>query len=170
MSAVERDLAFVRASLADLESFLRSDEIFWPLGGDLPRLTIGGLLLAERRLGAGPLFGAEQAEWSRLEAGLAASRAAWPAAWEGKSAKESVSRLRLWKNFLDDYADSPADHRSEFRHAVEWRAMLALLGADLTVLDEMLWDVFVPGGFLWEPGLMPAFPEDEFWFLYGNVR
>ena len=36
--------------------------------------------------------------------------------------------------------------------------------------DHRLRARFVPGEFVWEPELQQAFPQTEFWYLYGQVR
>jgi hypothetical protein len=55
MPSLEKDRAFLEASVPELEDYLLSDELYWPItarGFDLPRLTIGGILLAKARLEA----------------------------------------------------------------------------------------------------------------------
>ncbi|MBI4769912.1 MAG: hypothetical protein HY784_05720, partial [Chloroflexi bacterium] len=59
MYSPARDLAVVDRMVAELESYLLSPELYWPLSGPplpggqgYPRLTAGGLLLALARLSA----------------------------------------------------------------------------------------------------------------------
>ncbi|HEY5573072.1 MAG TPA: hypothetical protein VIK64_08690, partial [Anaerolineales bacterium] len=56
MPSAEYDLGYLRAAVAALEDYLMSNELYWPIGAaspagepDYPRLTLGGLLLAQKR-------------------------------------------------------------------------------------------------------------------------
>jgi hypothetical protein len=52
---LKKDRAYLEAGIPELEDYLLSDELYWPIsarGHNLPRLTIGGLLLANDRLEA----------------------------------------------------------------------------------------------------------------------
>ena len=50
MSAKAEDLQFVKEAIPQLQEYLLSNELYWPLSGTLPRLTPGALLLALARL------------------------------------------------------------------------------------------------------------------------
>ena len=55
MTPVEKDKSYLEASISELETYLLSQELYWPIsarGFDLPRLTIGGILLTQARLEA----------------------------------------------------------------------------------------------------------------------
>ncbi len=52
MPTPAQDLSFFQAGLESLETYLLSEGLFWPLAGDLPRLTVGGMLLAGKRIEA----------------------------------------------------------------------------------------------------------------------
>ena len=55
MATVEKDTAYLEAGIPEMEAYLLSDELYWPIttrGYSLPRLTIGGILLAKTRLEA----------------------------------------------------------------------------------------------------------------------
>jgi hypothetical protein len=51
------------------------------------------------------------------------------------------------------------------------------LGSDMTPelqqqreqIDQELYEVFVPGEFIWDPRLQAAFPKDPCWWLYGHL-
>lgn len=178
MSSAEKDRAYLEAGIPQLEDYLLSDELFWPItarGYDLPRLTIGGLLLAKARLEAR----GEQIE--ALFARLDAVRLKWRVAWETKAGREFQSRFGLWGNYLTDYRQNPEGHADSYPHEVRNRAMLQLLMAELPAklperealpaLDGALRSSMIPGGdFVWDPDLQPGFPREEYWFLYGKLR
>ena len=163
------DQNYIETALPELKNYLLSDILFYPLMGQLPRLTIGGLLLAQRRLRAGNLG-------THLDLKLATLRDKWRAAWEKKSAQEMDARLTLWRNYLSDYRTDPENYATDYRHEVRWRVMLELLAkevdqipTEIGVLDELLHVKFIKGKFLWDKNLQNQFAQDKFWFLYGKL-
>ncbi len=182
MPAAAQDLAFLLTGVEQLEAYLLSDELYWPLTGPtrLPRLTIGGLLLAARRLRARKLSGAEAAQVTGLENRQEAIRAKWRSAWERKCRREVRARLDLWRNYLTDTRQSPAALAQDFPFQVQWRVILHLLSKELAApapeaealaaLDAMLKEFWLPGDFIWEVELAGEFPPTEFWFLYGKLK
>ena len=177
MTSVEKDKAYLEAGIPELEHYLLSDELYWPVsarGYDLPRLTIGGILLAKKRL---------EARGERIEAlpaRLDAARSKWRVAWETKAGREVHARFGLWNNYLTDYRHNPEGHADAYPHEVSYRVMLQLLLVELPSapperealfqLDNMLRQSFASGDFIWEAGLQPGFPREEYWFLYGKLK
>lgn len=182
MPSRAQDLAFVQTGLEELEAYLLSDELFWPLSGpaSLPRLTPGGLLLALRRLDGRSISPAEAAQVTGLETRLGAARSKWRSAWEKKTRREVRARLDLWKNYLADYQQSPEAQAENYPQQVQWRVILQLLSGELSTplseyqilpeLDKMMQPFWLPGNFVWEPELKAVFLETEFWFLYGRLK
>lgn len=181
MPSLVQDLAFLSAGVEQLEDYLLSDVIYWPLHeADLPHLTLGGLLLAERRATVRARDGAERARLEALRMQMEAVRLRWRAAWERKCSQEVRARLALWQSFLQDYREAPAVQAENYPQQVQWRVLLQLLTETLEnapkeagvvlELDRFLRAVFLPGKFIWEEDLSPAFPPEPFWFLYGNLK
>jgi hypothetical protein len=166
MKPVEHDLKFIEEGLPQVREYLLSKELYWPLGADLPRLTLGNLLLSMRRVAA--LRPSPQVERRRLE--LETLQARWRSAWEQKAARETENRLRLWTTFLSEYRASPEQYADSYPGEVRGRVILQLLGASLPDQDALLKSHLVPAGFLWEAGLEPAFPKQDFWFLYAKLH
>ena len=177
MTSIEKDRAYLEAGIPELEDYLLSDELYWPVtarGYDLPRLTISGLLLAKKRLEARGVR--IEAHRSRLDAVCSK----WRAAWEKKAGRELQSRFGLWNNYLTDYRQNAEGHADAYPHEVSYRVMLQLLLMELpsppperealSRLDSVLRASFSPGDFIWEPGLQPGFPREEYWFLYGKLK
>jgi hypothetical protein len=176
MTSVEKDRAYLEAGIPELQSYLLSDELYWPVsarGHNLPRLTIGGLLLANARLQARgePV----DALMSRLEA----VRSKWRVAWETKAGREFRSRFGLWGNYLADYRQNPEGHADSYPHEVRNRVMLELLRSELPAdlperealssLDTALQSSLLPADFVWESDLQPGFHRETYWFLYGTL-
>lgn len=171
------DRAFFEAALDDLEAYLLSDELYWPLsmrGISLPRLTLGGLLLTWRRLQA---YGESRPD---DEQRLSYWRERWRAAWEKKARREFASRFNLWRNYLEDYFDAPSRYAPDYPQEVRQRVLLELLRSEipeprpedemLSGLDARLRTAFLPGNFLWEAPLQPFFPPERWWYLYGRLK
>lgn len=183
MSQPQHDRWFLEEALPQLQEYLLGDELYWALGGNLPRLTPGNLLLALARLEAVD----PDSAWA-LRGKLDAIQAQWRSAWEKKTARETESRLRLWSQFLTEQAHDEGPHRAHFAASVRERVILQLLsrgssrygfatrpaaqspkGETLAELDGLLRARFQPGGFAWEAVYQGVFPESEFWFLYGSL-
>lgn len=170
MPTPQEDLRYLQASFPALKNYLLSDHLYYPLDGKLPRLTIGGILLSQQRLG-------DSATAARVNQNLSAFKSSWRAAWIRKSARELKARLRLWRNYLNDYNRNPEEYASDYAHEIRWRVMIELLSAEtdkipaeIAVLDQLLRAKFISGDFIWDENLKSRFLEDEFWFLYGKLR
>jgi hypothetical protein len=180
-----QDWIFVEIGLGEISEYLLSKEIYWPLSPprgtrSLPRLTIGGLLLAMQKLQARAASPAEREALAGLQAQLDAARQTRRVAWENKAVSEFRSRMDLWQNYLLDLQGQPEKHSQAYVHEVRWRVLLELLAAEpaapppgmssLAELDRLLVRFWQPGGFIWSANLAAAFPEPDFWFLYGQLK
>ena len=172
MTFTEQDIRFLTEGLPQLQGYLLSNELYWPLNNSLPRLTIGSVLLALARLEV-----THPVEAQRFRVALEPTRARWRAAWEKKAAREMANRLRLWSQYLSDFQYAP-DKAGLYPTEVRGRTILQLLlpeapnapeKATLVELDTILKTLLVPGKFIWEAAWQAAFPEAEFWFLYGKL-
>lgn len=167
MSQPQHDRRFLEEALPQLQDYLLADELYWALGGNLPRLTPGNLLLALTRLRAADLDSA-----LNLRQKLDAIQTQWRSAWERKTALETASRLRLWSQFLTEQARDEGLHRAHYAASVKERVILQLLqcqAPQLAELDSLLRARFQPGRFVWGAEYQSVFPEGEFWFLYGSM-
>ena len=188
--SLDSDLATLRAFLAEIELYLKSDVIYWPMGGQvfgqqMPALTLGGLLFVRRTLSArrNQLVPTQTIEFDQLDQQAEAFFGRWPANIEKKALKEISSRLNVWAAALDECNESPAACIENYHTTVNSRVYLALLmplvarlgeadkfRARLAVLDSQLRNMLIPGNFIWDAALAPAFSREEFWFLYGQPR
>ena len=166
------DLRFLRESVSQLQDYLLSNELYWPLSGSLPRLTPGSLLLELKRV---QTAGLAPAELPGLQRQVEAIRAKWRTAWEKKAAREVTNRTRLWSQFLSDFAHDPEKNLDSYRSEARGRAILQLLLAEqpdspeksaIVDLDILLKSRVKPGRFLWEPELQSVFPQTDFWFFF----
>jgi hypothetical protein len=177
VNPIENDKAYLEASIPELGDYLLSKELYWPIsarGYTLPRLTIGGTLLALARL---------EARGERVEPlvmQLDGVRSKWRVAWETKAGREVQARMHLWSNYLADYRHSPEAHADAYPHEVRYRVMLHLLLAELPVspaeqealsqLDSVVHAKLSSSDFIWDVDLRAGFPREVYWYLYGKLK
>jgi hypothetical protein len=177
VTSIEKDKAYLKTCIPELGDYLLSKELYWPIntrGFTLPRLTIGGILLAQARLEA---YG-ERIE--SLVAQLDGVRVKRRVAWETKAGREVGARMRLWSNYLVDYRHSPYQHADAYPHEVRYRVMLHLLMAELLAppveqealsqQDSVLRAGLIPSDFIWDAGMQAGFPREVYWYLYGKLK
>ncbi len=169
---MKTDADFLTEALPEMQDYLFSKELFWPLSASLPRLTIGGTLLALARLSV-----VEPALAQKRRQELESVRGRWRTMWEQKAARETANRLRLWNQFLAETRSSPGKESGFYPQEVRNRAMLDFLLEEvpnapersaLMDLDTVLKGRLHPGMFVW-PGLEQGFPAERFWYLYGSL-
>lgn len=187
MPSAEYDLWYLRDGISQLENYLLSEEIYWPVGiaapanePPYPQLTLGNLLLAHQRARAVAQTPEQRAELDRLSMELEATRARWRAAWGRKARAEFHARLNLWRDFMEEYRKEPSAQYDRYAYEAGRRVLLGLLRPEaddlpktelevLDSLDRILQALLVPRAFIWEAELAPAFPQDEYWYLYGQL-
>lgn len=186
VNALEKDWVFLQAAVPELEDYLLSPVLFWPLNlrtgypipEDLTRLTLGNLLLTQARLKAFPWPEAQQVTLSNLTREIQQVRERWRANWQKKATQEIPSRLNLWKHAVEEILEAPTNlSPSTWAYQVRHRAILHFLFGEvpanatpyteaLAALDQRLRPARPLNGFLWEAEIQAAFPPETFWFLY----
>ncbi|MFN2196053.1 MAG: hypothetical protein ACK2UW_08020 [Anaerolineales bacterium] len=184
----EFEVSFLESALPEIESYLFSDELFWPVLGNprgrdayFPRLTIGTLLLSIKRASALASSAATEAQVIQLKTRLNAYRTQWRANWEAKAHREIISRLNQWRNYLMEYRQNSHHQADFYPQEVRWRVIAALLSDEikqltdteadmLNGLDNIVRGILEPGEFIWPNELQAAFPPSPFWYLYGKPR
>ena len=187
MTSFAYDLRYLTAGSEALESYLLSKDVYWPISirrrsGEpgYPQLSLGGLLLAERRAGARANSAAEKAELDSISRKIYQVGGTWRVAWENKAALELGVRLNQWTRYLADYRSGPSEHYDQYPYEVFRRVAIELLVAHasdrsafnqeaLKALDFQLKAFLVPGEFIWKEDLQAAFPPTAFWYLYGRL-
>lgn len=188
MALAEYEFIYLRAALRLLENYLLAKDLYWPIGvkapignAPYPQLTVGNLLLFLQRLRAYLLTNDQQAELTRIEQQLYSLQTHWRVAWEEKSLREFSARLKLWRDFLEEYRGSPENHVDRYHYEVNRRVLLELLIPQsgklpspevemLRGLDSLLFARFIPGDFIWEIDLINNFPPQPYWYLYGTLK
>jgi len=180
-------LTFLQAGVQQLESYLLADDLFRnlgavpPSGQPYPMFTLGELLLFERVTRVLAKSPAQETAYQQAKNALDTQRSRWRTAWERKVSREFHSRLRQWGERVEEIRRDTGENAPYYHTEVRLRTFLELLKPDaaevdpaylehLHSLDLILEALFSPGDFIWHPDLAPAFPKDEFWFLWGKPR
>ena len=188
--AFESDWALIRAARPELQAYLLSNDLYWPLrltartpgSVQVPPLTIGNLILSRARLSALALPDDRQAELAEISRCITEIRGDWRSNWGRKAHREYAARLKLWQQYFHEMRSESHVHASVYANEVRQRVILHLLVEEmleappqpevdlLRGLDETLRSLLRPGPFVWEPEVERAFPRAVFWFLYGMVQ
>ncbi len=187
MKTIEYDLLYLQAGVAELENYLLTNDVFWPVdirppAGEpgYPQLTLGGLLLARKRLLTLNKSPKQTAQLDKIISDMDGIRSRWKVAWEKKASRSFSVRIKMWRDYVEEYRLLPQDNADRYPYEVRLRAMLALLKSELggqptaevdllSILDSYLEKVLIAGNFVWEPELEPGFPENTYWYLYGRL-
>jgi hypothetical protein len=183
---LDRDVHTVEAMAARLTPYIYENELYGLMPGDLPRLTVGGLLMRLHRLTAisGLLSAPQQAILSAASQQLDQVRKDWAVAYEGKIAQELRARLRALDQFANECGENPRGCIDNYPSGIEKRVIVEALKdaatasntltpdlrVAITNIDEKMRRHVKPGStFLWDKRLEPAYPRDKYPFLYANL-
>ncbi|MEA4907954.1 MAG: hypothetical protein GYA17_01220 [Chloroflexi bacterium] len=184
MTSFENDWTYFKAAVPLLYDYLLSAELFWPppvsvratdATGAL-NLSLGNVLLFMQRLKASNVPGERAAAFASLEQQVNETRTRWQANWQKKAQAEFNSRVTLWQNYLNDFAQPERPATVNYHYAIRWRVILDLLTGEpgaahrnqsvLEHMDGRLRALVRPGQFIWEPELADGFPKERYWYLY----
>jgi len=158
---ISQDIQYLSAGVPELENYLLSKELYYPIGGSLPQLTLGGILLSLARAGT---------DAAKFERSVEATRSKWRTAWEAKVEREARARGELWMNYLAEYREDRGSAARLYAQNVRYRAMLSLLGQAIHNSDPYLRGNFKEGKFVWEEECAPNFSRQIFWYLFGSIQ
>lgn len=188
MPSIEYDLGYLEAAAELLENYLLSQDMYWKLNtasppGEpgFPSLTLGNVLLAQRRAANQDLSSGQLRRMSRVQNEIDRIRTRWLSAWEEKAQREYRFRLGMWRNYLEELRQDTRGNLDRYSYEVNRRVMLALLSQEsgdipaaqqelLAGLDLILEGMMVPAGFVWQPSLVGGFPQPDFPYLYYHPR
>lgn len=173
MADAADDQSIMIKGAEDLSEYLSSPVLFWRLQAESQPLTIGNLLLAQKKIAAyfpDSLPANLKAAYQKVEN----ARAERPAAWQKKADAEFHSRLDQYKTLIDELDQGGYGVIARLRAILELllseTSNLTTAGALLYGLDGRLKYSFVDGDFIWPEVYQSSFPKDKFWFLYGKTR
>jgi hypothetical protein len=153
----------------------------------MPKLTVGGYLMRQRRLLA--LESALRVEdAARLRAAIKIFDAALlekVVRFEYRAHQELHNRIGEWVSYLRDLGSRSSSEVNYYAGIVDTRVVITSLinklqeqpyklekGVleELDDLDKNLRVRLVDYGFVWDTVWMPAYPQEIYWWLYGCPR
>jgi hypothetical protein len=180
---LERDLRVLTTMAAHLTPYLYESEMYGQLSGDLPKLTLGGLLLRLYRLSHMDLSDAQQNQVREAQRQFEAARAQWAVHYNTKLQQELRTRLEAANQFLIECAEdvqicaasypSQAEKRSMIEHLKDEAEAHGLLTDDIQMrlrqMDNKLQRYLNDGEFISDARLQTVYPPDKFWWMYGYI-
>lgn len=191
MESVDYNLDLFEAMLDEIESFLLSADIFWPLAKrskpDLPpypRLSTGGLLMTQDESLAqeDDMNSDQKVRHKKLQRQWNGVLNKWRSALGRKSEREMGMRLNLWRAYLSDLEEGSASHfdyHRETRNRVQFTRLRTLTASSsktlkmektIRSLDARLLNLTIASEFIWDDRLRETYPEENFGFLYRQPR
>ncbi|UCC52126.1 MAG: hypothetical protein JSV68_23985 [Anaerolineaceae bacterium] len=185
---LEKDLHILVAMASEMEIYLTSDVLFWRMSKSrMPALTLGGYLMRQHRLLLlqDLLSPAEQVDLSSAVSQYNNSLIEKIVRFEQKAHRELDARLRQWGEYLKDVDRGTAATTSNYSTAVEVRTMISSIINQLqlapyslnphvqqqvSLLDKRLRRSWEPGDLVWPEAWQPAYPNVEYWWLYGKPK
>ena len=168
---MDEDRRFILASADELEQYLSSAVILWPIRGNKQPLSPGNLLFAQLRFGEAS--DPKVLEASSLITGIIESNRSL---WENRIQKEIPIRLNQFNNLVEEYLDRgsiDAGYASSINVRVKLHLLLSELYHEPTVslrkvaaLDRMIETLLKNGEFIWDEDLKGRFPREKFGYLY----
>ncbi len=171
----KKDIRYLKSSPSELETFLLSKDVI----RQLPELSfsVGGILLAYKRLSAANCEAQVHSEWQEIEN----IRNQWKTAWANKCQLEMKMRLRQWGDFLLGMTSDKNEPSTAYHHQVRNRVILQLLEESIPDQaaefvdsierkDKILEKFSIENDFIWEEEIQPGFPRDKFWYLYRIMK
>jgi hypothetical protein len=186
MPSIFYDIQYLKAASEELETFLLSEKLYWPINAGAPsgepafmRLTLGGLLLANQRLHTRNLAPNDKNAYLKIDRVIQTIRLQWRSAWERKANWEFTSRLKQWQNYLNELQENPEGHSAYYSSEVRLRVLLQLLEPEINLLDpayltmlngldRILAALSSQTDFIWDEELQTSFLKETFWFLWGQ--
>jgi hypothetical protein len=188
LEKLRQDLDILEAMAGEMDSYLMSGVLFWPMAqGGMPRLTLGGYLMRQHRLMALKDLLTDE-EMTRLDAAVSEINAALVekvVRLEQRAHQELEARLRQWGEYLNDLSRDSGSAGSYYATAVEPRAMISAqvnklklppyklesrISQQITLYDGNLRRRWDSGEFVWPDEWQPAYPKTRYWWLYGHPR
>lgn len=167
-----------------LVPYVYQDELYELLGGSMPSLTLGALLLRLRRMETlrSRMTAAQTELFEQVEARHVAVRQEWQVHYDKKLAREAESRLGNLHTYFKECDDDPrlcanAYLPEALRRTIIQEILDALpddliseigLDAKIKKADARMRRYLRASVFVWDPELKPVYPEDIYWWLYNR--
>jgi hypothetical protein len=181
---LEQDIRALSAMASNLTPYLYEQETYGHLSGNLPKLTLGGLLLRLHRLSKlNNLTSKQQSMVQDAHINFEAARSEWAVHYKTKLEQELETRIRSLEQYLAECSDNPLNCAINYPVEAEKRTMIEHLKSEcaeheclneelatrITRADSRLERLISEGEFITDDRLQAVYPRSTFWWLYGYV-
>jgi hypothetical protein len=182
--SIDTDLKEVQAMTAALVPYVYQEELYGKVGANLPRLTLGAVLLRLRRLQAlrGQMNAGQAALVDQVVAQHDSVHSEWGTHYVKKCAQELTARTRDMMTYLKECREEKRLCASAYMPEALRRTMVeeiltVMPEADLQSSGLMMRVKEVDSGlrrngretdFIWTEVLRPIYPQQPFWWLYSR--
>lgn len=175
MDQEDLDRRFLLAAVEEIDDYLSSTLLNWPLNQVSIPLTPGNLLLCISRVNSYTWSAGDEVIQKCLQQ-IQQTQTKRSIMWEEKISLELPYRIRLWENSVNDFYDEGTID-STYATAVKDRVIIALLLPELRFIsleyenklekiDNRLKNISTSGIFIWDSIFDKNFSAEKFWFLY----
>ena len=187
----EADLAVVGAMAGQFESYILRGEVYRTVvvpasadgggTGERPiQSSVGDVLARLHKLEAQSnlLTPAQKQELTEAQAQIGKTTDRLPSHYQALLLRETRARLNSLNWFLDDCSENGRECRVQYPFEIRNRQRIAEIGkaldesgaaalaAQLATVDQRLREMSKEGAFVWDAGVAPVYPHDEYWYLY----
>jgi hypothetical protein len=182
---LEHDLRALSAMASHLTPYLYESEMYGQISNDLPKLTLGGILLRLYRLtGLEQLLDADQQSILHdARINFEAEVSKWAVHYEAKLQHELKARIDALTLFLKECPEDlqtcgvnypvQAENRTMIEHLADESKEHDVLSDDTLVMlhqaDQRLRQLFHDGDFISDDRLKQVYAHNRFWWLYGYI-
>lgn len=184
----QRDLKILEVMVAEMDGYLMSEATHWTMEkGDMPKLTIGGCLMRRHRLQVvrETLAVRDQKRLGQAVNSFDKALAQNVVRFEKRMHSELRARLSDWSNYLRHMASRMMADVNYYASIVDTRVVITAMIEELqkptyhfderireqvTTLDQNLKGRWQDGPFVWPAIWQPAYPPEEYWWLYGRPK
>lgn len=175
--SIDQDLREAQAMADGLVPYVYEKELYRAVGGNLPTLTIGALLMRLRRLRTlqGKMSANQKAQFEQIDARHEQVRREWANAYEAKLVTEANSRLDAMKPYFEECGSAymPEALRrtivEEIRIAMrDYNIASADINSKTRYSDGKLRGCVQPSAFIWSATLQEVYANEPFWWLYNR--
>ena len=184
MDTFERELVYLNNVVEELEDYILSKTLYWPIsipGKSLflsnATLTIGNVYFSLQVLENDLITPDQIASRQNIIQNIEKVSTHWRINWAEKAKAEFTSRLLLWENFLQDLLEEKRGTVQEYKSQVRNRVLLRLLEIKASVnipqqfnklnkIDDAYNKITQETDFIWDRMLITSFPKRVYHFLY----
>jgi len=182
---LEYDLRVLSEMVSNLTPYLYENEVYGYLSGNLPRLTLGGILMRLYRLThlKEHLNPAQRNTLEKAQNTFKTQTEQWATHYATKLQNEIQARLNTLEQFITECNHDAHACAAGYPTQAEKRTMIEHLQAEaasrgvltdqvrsrINHLDNRLRRILLEGPLITDERLKAVYPVDRFWWMYGYI-